>query len=180
MAFNWNNFDPTADEYKDKGFEVIPAGWYPMAISKANVLEEALVTCKNEEKTAMISGPATTLKATVDIIDGQYKGRKIFMDVRLEYPNKKAEGFGKRMFAKLSLALGLRHPKNEGEFLMKPFLGKLKVVPESEQYPAKNDISDIAPINSKPIDKPAPVTVSFPKSDDATATESGEKKYWER
>lgn len=160
--FSWNDFDASSKDYDQDA--TIPAGWYTVAITKA----EMKPTNKGGERLAM----------EVEILDGQYKGRKVFPGFNLRNPNPKAVEIAKKELAALCRALGIVHPKNESELMRKPVQAKLAVRPETSEFPAQNEVKDWRAAGAA-IDKPFHVTVSFPKSAEPVA-ESGEKKPLER
>lgn len=152
---NLGNFDP--EEYKNE-YEPIPAGKYHAVITES------------EEKLTQKGG--SYIKLTVEVIEGQFKGRKVFANLNLKNANPEAEKIARITLADICRATGVMHPRDTSELHNKPMLIKLSVRPETEQYPASNDIKGWEPINKTPT-----MTGIEPV---AAAVSDGSKKPWEK
>ena len=142
MSFNWANFN--ADEIDTEGFKPVPAGWYPAMV------------VKSEMKTTKAGGEMLVLQW--DILEGQYKGRKIFCNLNLKNDNKQAEEIAHRELASICKCIGIIHPRGSEELHNKPMMIKLAVRPETDQFPASNDIKGYEPVNKTPDMFKAPVS----------------------
>ena len=61
------------------------------------------------------------IKATIEIVEGPYKGTRIWPNFNLKNSNETAERIGKAQLAQLCVAIGVPRPKSNSELLNKPF-----------------------------------------------------------
>lgn len=143
-----NNFN--ADEYKDE-YAPLPAGRYTAMIVKSDLQ-------------ATKAGNGSYLKLEIDIVDGQFKGRKLFENLNLDNPNQQAVNIAKATLANICRAVGVLHPKDSSELHMKPMSVMVSVEPERDGYPASNRIKRWESILTNPTPaNPAPATPSTAK-----------------
>lgn len=145
-----------AEDFKDE-YAPLPAGRYTAMIVKS-------------ETKATKAGNGSYLSLEIDIVDGQYKGRKLFENLNLDNPNEQAVNIAKVTLANICRAVGVLHPKDSSELHLKPISIMVSVIPESKDFPASNrvkrwDAPDAvsaspiqakAPANAKPWERPAP------------------------
>lgn len=148
--------DFNVDEYKSDDFSPLPAGTYKIAITSSEV------------KQSSKGGQFLNLKTQV--LDGEYKNRIIFANLNIVNANDQAQKIARVALADICRAVGVMHPKSYTELHNRPILAQVTVRPESENYPASNDIK-----RWMPVSEGAPVQVSFNK----VSTE-GNKKPWEK
>ena len=132
-----------ADEYKDE-HTPIPAGKYTAVITSS------------EMKPSKSGGEYLAL--TIELIEGQYKGRKVFGNLNLKNANPDAEKIAKIQLSNICRAVGITHPRDSSELHNKPLVVKLAVRPETDQFPASNDIKGYEPVNKTPDMFKAPVS----------------------
>lgn len=118
------DFNP--EDFKDE-FTPIPVGTY-----------KAIIVASDTKQTK--DGRGSYLKLSVDIIDGEFKGRKLFHNINLVNSNDVCVKIGKTDLANICRALGISHPKDSCELHNKPLMIKVNIKPESGQYPASNEI----------------------------------------
>ena len=143
-----------AEDHKDE-FQPIPAGRYTAAIIKS-------------ETKSTKDGKGSYLKLEIDILDGQYKGRKIFENLNLENANETTVKIAQVTLANICRAVGVLHPKDSSELHHKPMSVRVVIEPEKDGMPAQNRIKgwdaigpakapeSVAPANAKPWERPAP------------------------
>ncbi len=131
--FNWNDFDASDKQY-DSEFAPIPADWYVVAIAKA------------ESKPTKTGGMRLALEC--EVLDGPFKGRKVFAGLNLINPNPKAQEIGKQELASVCRALGIVHPKSPSALIGKPLRAKVAIQPETADYPAQNTVKAWEPARS--------------------------------
>lgn len=143
-----------AEDFKDE-YAPLPAGRYTAMIVKS-------------ETKSTKAGNGSYLSLEIDIVDGQYKGRKLFENLNLDNPNEQAVNIAKATLANICRAVGVLHPKDSSELHLKPISIMVSVIPESKDFPASNrvkrwDAPDAvspvqakAPTNAKPWERPAP------------------------
>jgi len=119
INFNAEAIEPTSD------FEPLPVGEY-----------SAIITAS--EMKATKSGTGQYLQLTYDIIEGQYKGRKIFENLNLVNQNTTAQEIAQRALSAICRAVGVMHPKESEELHDRPLIIKVGIRPASGDYEASN------------------------------------------
>ena len=121
------DFDPR--KYEDmREFGVIPAGEYPMQIVKSE-----------RKPTKKQTGDMLVLE--MEVIQGDHKGRRLWVNLNLWNRNQDACEIASRELATISRAVGFDGPPGESEKLHRiPFIGKVKVKPASGQYKEGNEL----------------------------------------
>jgi len=124
-AFNPQEHDTTQE------FEALPPGEYPVLIDAAEV---KLTKAKT----------GSFLKLETSVIEGEYKGRKIFHNITLKNPNAKAEEIGVRELATLGQAVAMLAITDSSELVNKAVIVKLKVK-DDPQYGKQNEVVTFKP-----------------------------------
>jgi len=169
-SFNPDEHEPT------ESFDPIPAGWYEVEISSAEVRK----TKKND---------GAFLKLELTVTGAQFSGRKIWKNINLSNPSAKAVEIGTRELAGLGQALGLVAISDSAELVS----GKLQVkvgIEAREGFDPQNDVKafkalDGAPAKASPAGRPPakaePAKVSTPPAASAApATGAKKPRPWER
>ena len=161
---NLGNFN--ADEHENE-FTPIPAGKYPAVITESEMVET--------------KAHGHMLKLTHEIIDGPNKGRKVWANLNLDCASETAVKIAKINLADICRAVGVLHPWDSGELHNKPMLIKLTVRPETDEYPASNDIKAWEPINKTPQLPGMPADASTQAADTKPVeAPASNKKPWEK
>ena len=114
--------------------EIIPAGEYPAIITESDYVPTK-------------GGTGMILKLTWTILDGEYKGRKVFENLNLENKNPQAEQIAKASFNSILFACGIQSVQDSSQLHGKPVLIKVKVKPETAEYSAKNEVKKHSPMS---------------------------------
>lgn len=61
------------------------------------------------------------IKATIEVVEGPYKGTRLWPNFNLKNSNETAERIGRSQLASLCLAVGVPQPKSNNDLLNKPF-----------------------------------------------------------
>lgn len=133
MAALPNPFDATQIEPM-ASFDVMPAGKYVMAFTDSEMKDTA-------------SGTGQYLQMTAEVLDGEFKGRKIWVRLNLINPNQTAVDIANREFASICLAVGVPTPSDSAELHNIPFMGDVKIEPAKGQYDARNGMKGYAPMS---------------------------------
>jgi len=88
-------FDSTSVPPADD-FPVLPPDNYPVLVESATVK-------------ATKANDGAYVKVVMSVIDGQFKGRKLFDNINIHNPNQQCVEIGLRSLAALGQAIGLRH-----------------------------------------------------------------------
>jgi len=140
-------------------FTPVPAGNYTMAATG----------CEWKNCGATAKDPnGRYLKFTVEIIDGEFKGRKIWPNLSLENSNAQTVNMARRELAEMARAVGRMSAKSESDLLNIPFTAEIGVRAASGNFEASNVIKHYLPMGgaktaAAPINiqtQPSPVSVN--------------------
>lgn len=159
--FNENTVEPSTSR------EPIPAGEYLMATESSEVAD----TSKNDG--------SKMLKFTFSVLDGQFKGRKVFVNLNLWNKNKVASEIGWRELGDLCRACGYYRDLEDTSALNGlPFRAKIGIR-KSAGYADQNEIKEYIKKENTGGSVSAPVATAaqnnYPDSQEAT---SGELPPW--
>ena len=160
LNFDSNDVEPTGN------FESLPLG-------------EFLVVISASEMKPTKNGEGQYLQLTYDLIDGEYKGRKVFDRLNLVNKNEQAQEIAQRSLSAICRCVGVLHPKNSEELHDKPMIIKLGIRPASGEYQASNVVKGYSRTDGKDLkevtegDKP----VTGAK---APAAGAAKKKPWQK
>jgi hypothetical protein len=124
MAFI--NFDST-NIAPDTSREPIPAGTY-----LSHITESDLVSAK--------SGNGQNLKLTFEVLDGQFKGRKIYETLCVQHTNGDTQRIAQAKLSAICHATGLLRVQDSSELHYKPIKLNVTVQPPANGYDAQNRI----------------------------------------
>lgn len=92
------------------------------------------------------------LSATVEIMDGPYENRRIWLRFNISNPNATAQTIALQQLAQLAGAIGLPGVSDTDELLWKPFLGTVSVQKNKDgNYPDQNGIRKFSALNGAPV-----------------------------
>lgn len=161
---NLGNFDASTVEPRT-AFDVVPPGDYVAQIVKSD-----LQPTKN--------GQGQRLSLELDILEGQYQGRKLFDGLNIVHANPQAQEIGQRTLSAICHAIGKLQVRDSEELHLKPMKVKVKVKPPEGQYGEKNEISSYASLNGQ---KPGTVPQARPNQPPPTAPKpAGNTPPWKR
>jgi len=116
-GFNANNVEPVQD------FEAIPAGKYP-----ACIVESEMKPTK--------AGNGSYLQLTFQVLEGEFKGRKIWARLNLENQNPMAVQIARSELSAICRAVGIPEPKDSVQLHNLPLFitVKQKTGPDGEVF----------------------------------------------
>jgi hypothetical protein len=120
-------FDSTTVEPQSSIREVIPAGNYTAMITETEIKDTK-------------SGTGQYIRCTYQILDGEYKNRKIWSNFNIRNSNPQAEQIGKAQLASAVQAMGLTRISDTAELHNKPLVIKVKVR-KQDGYEDTNDVA---------------------------------------
>lgn len=120
FAFNAANVDPTDT------FQPIPAGVY-----LAHVTDSEVKPTK--------AGSGEYIAMTLEILDGQYKGRKVFTNINVRNSNATAEQIGQKALSQLCHAVGVLQLTDTAQLHGRPFRAKV-TIRKDDGYGDKNEV----------------------------------------
>ena len=98
-----------------ESFDAIPAGTYEAVIAESEVKPTK-------------SGTGSYLELTIEIISGDYQGRRVWARLNLANPNVKAVEIARRELSSICRAVGVMNPGDSAELHNIPFLVVVKKV----------------------------------------------------
>lgn len=115
-------------------YDTIPAGKYT-----AQVIDSDVVPTKN--------GTGTRLKLTCEVLDGEYKGRKVFGNLNIVNDSPKAQEIGQAQLSALCHATGVVRLQDSVELHNRPMTIHVKVrKDETGTYQDQNEITSFSPL----------------------------------
>lgn len=115
-------------------FTVVPEGDYPMIITAS-------------EMKATKNGAGEFLQLVLEIIDGPYKGSRVFDRLNLNNPNPTAVDIAQRALGAICKAVGVIKPADSAELHNKPLLAKVTIGTDSKQRET-NEIRRYDPLSA--------------------------------
>ena len=130
-------------------YEPLPADWY-----------KVVITDTEEKPTKAMTG--SYLQLTIEVIEGEFAGRKVFDRLNLNNPNSVAVEIAQRSLSSICRSVGVNNPKDSIELRDKPLMVKLAVKPADGQYSASNEVKgyDACNISSAGATASAPVAAA--------------------
>jgi len=144
----------------ETSIEAVPAGEYIVIIESSDYVQ-------NKQGTGMI------LKLVYQIIDGPFKGKKIFENLNLENVNKQAEEISRKALNSIGVATGVAKIQDSAQLHNIPM--KLEVtVRNTDDYGKQNNIKKHLPMNGGG-NVPVPPTEAAPSGE---ASADKKKPVW--
>ncbi|MEY3665388.1 MAG: hypothetical protein RLZZ153_1570 [Pseudomonadota bacterium] len=125
-SFDATSVEPTTAQ------ELLPAGKY-----RAQIVESEMRVTKN--------GMGQFLWLMLDILDGEYKGRKIFDQLNLVNPNPTTVEIAQRALSAICHATGKMHVSDSEELHLIPMTIQVKVRPPKNGYGESNAVAYLPP-----------------------------------
>lgn len=117
-----------ADVPERETFSLMPNGDYLAIISESEMKPNKKLT-------------GHYLQLTIEILDENFKGRRIWSRLNLDNPNQTAVDIAERDLADIQLAVGVQNVSDSSELHDKPFMVTLKTKPASGVYEATNEVA---------------------------------------
>jgi len=121
LDFNSEEVEPR------KALEAIPAGKYKV------------VAISSEEKSTK-KNDGSYIEFVFEVIEGEYKGRKLWDRLNLNNPNPTAVEIAKQTLSAICRAAGVRHLKDTQQLHDLPLLAKVVAKLDKESGDTRNDI----------------------------------------
>lgn len=149
INFNANDVPPQI------GFEPVPNGTY-----RAMIVESEVKPTKD--------GRGKYLQLIWQILDGQFKGRKIWDRLNVQNPSEEAQRIGQAQLSAVCHATGQLKLTNSGQLHTIPVEIKV-VVKQSPGYDAQNEVKHYKAVDATATVTPVPATSSAPSAANAPA-----------
>jgi hypothetical protein len=132
MNFDARNVDPSQSR-----FEPMPKGWYVAQVEEGEILPTK-------------AGNGHYLKLTYTILDGQFKGRKVFKNYNISNQNKLAEEIAWRELSALMHTINVLQIQDCRQLCNQPLKIRLKIRAGQGDYDDQNEIVEYQNINFQP------------------------------
>jgi len=142
MADFGHTFDASRIE-PSTAYEVLPPGKY-------------LAQIVNSEMRPTRDGMGQYLYLEIDILEGQYAGRKLFDRLNLSNPNPSAVEIAQRTLSSICRAVGRLQVNNSEQLHLVPFVADVKVRPPRGEYGESNSIRYLPRSQGPSSPTPAP------------------------
>ncbi len=129
LNFNAETVEPNT------GFDPIPAGKY-------------LAVITNSEMKPTKQNNGEYLELTFEIIDGQYKARKVWSRLTLAHPNQQAVTISRGHLSAICRAVGVLQPNDSCELHDRPLTISVKCSKRTDTGDMVNEVSSYAPSES--------------------------------
>ena len=135
-TFDANEVEP------QQAFDVLPPADY-----KVQIVQSDMVTTKN--------GDGQYLWLEMDIIDGEYQGRKLWDRLNLMNPNQQAQDIAQKHLSAICHAVGQLSVQDSEELHFKPLIAKVKVEKRKDNDENANRIGAYKPVSEQQTAAPA-------------------------
>ena len=146
MAFLNEAFDVNELPQGTGNFEPLPAGWYTVTISEA-------------ELKSTKAGNGQYIKLRYDVTGPTHQGRVVFGNLNIKNPNPKAEEIGRQQLGDIMRAIGLAKVTDTDQLIGGNLSIKLDVKQDA-QYGASNEVKGFKSVSGSA----APAAASMPAS----------------
>lgn len=117
---------------------ILPAGMYHCMAVESDV-------------TPTKSGTGMVARFTLQVIDGQFAGRKLFARINIQNQHPEAERIGQSQLSALCHAVGVLNVTDTAQLHNKPFRAKVKIRKDATgQYEDQNEVSGFEAVSGGP------------------------------
>ena len=163
LNFNSDEVEPIGS------FEPLPVGDYLVVISAS-------------EKKPTKTGMGEYLQLTYDVIDGEYKGRKLFDRLNIRNENETAQAIAQASLSAICHVTGVPRPKDSEELHDKPFIVRVAIRPAKDEFAASNIVKEYKYSDGRKlkeaVSKANPKTV--PHGENTAASAAPGSKPWQK
>jgi hypothetical protein len=145
INFDANSVQPMGD------FSILPVGEYLAIISASEIKPTK-------------SGNGMYLQLVFDVMDGEYKGRKIFDRLNIQNQNVTAQQIAQSALSSICRAVGILTPKDSEELHNRPLKIKVGIRPASGEFVESNIIKGYLPVSKQAESAPIAVADSGNRS----------------
>lgn len=134
LNFNAEEVSPLAS------FEPVPIGEYTVMITESDLKPTK-------------SGDGQYLQLVYEVLDGDYKGRKLWDRLNIVNKNNTATEIAQRALSAICHSVGVLHPKDSEELHNKPFVVKVGIRPATGDFSESNIIKGYSALGKKDAPK---------------------------
>lgn len=127
MAFLGQTFSTETLPQSENNYDLLPAGWYNVKITKAELKDTK-------------SGTGSYINVRYDITGPTHQGRVVFGMINITNQNPKAEEIGRQQLGELMRAIGLARVEDTDQLIGGELQIKVGVKEAKDGYDASNDV----------------------------------------
>ena len=140
-------FDPKKVEKVQSNYDALPKGWYRVMIASS-------------EGKATKAGTGRYINMALDVVDGQYTGRKVWQIFNIQNPSEMAQKIGQSDLKRLLEALGTSQALQREDDLHRivrdrVLLVKLGQKKDGQSGEMRNNVTDYRPDSDEPMSEQA-------------------------
>jgi hypothetical protein len=125
-----------------QAFDVLPPGDYKVQIVQSDMVQNK-------------AGTGQYLWLEMDIVDGEYQGRKVWDRLNLVNPNQQAQDIAQRQLSAICHAIGQLSVQDSEELHFKTFVAQVKVKPRQDTGENTNEVKGYKPADEQRQAAPA-------------------------
>jgi len=163
------NFDANVVEPATGRFELLPVDDYLAVISES--------TAKDTKKIMADGKPGKYYSFVFTIIEGDYKDRKVFVNLNLKNDSEKTVEIAQGDLSAICRATGVLHPKISEELHNIPVVISVGIRKGSNGYEDSNYVKKYSRVDGKELKD---ITDDTPVVKTAAATSGAKKKPWQK
>lgn len=142
------NFDANSISPQDK-FSALPNGEYAVMITESEIKDTR-------------DGTGQYLQLVLEVIEGHYKGRRVWERLNIVNPNKTAAEIAQRKLSQICHAVGELSLQDTAQLHQKPMLAKIVYRAPKDGYDESNDVKSYEQYGSQPAPVQAPQPQAAP------------------
>lgn len=136
--------DFNSDDHEPRtGFDPIPAGKY-----------KAVITDSEEKPTK--AGTGSYIQFTIEVIEGEHKGRKLWARLNLNNPSAQAVEIARGELSAICRAVGVKQLKDTAQLHDLPLVVKVKQKSDKDSGEVRNEIGGYEPAGGAGVNGPKP------------------------
>ena len=145
LNFNANEVEPQQE------LKPLPEGEYKVA-----------VTASESKRNKKDNG--TLLQLTFDVLDGEHRGRKLWVYLNLDHPNATAVEIAKSELSAICHAVGVLTPKDSVELHNRPLIASVKLEKRKDNGELSNRVKGYKSLKAAAESTPAPAMAGGEKA----------------
>lgn len=167
MAFLNETFSVNDLPQSDNNFSALPAGWYQVHITGAELRPTK-------------AGTGAYIAVRYDVLGPTHQGRVVFGNLNIRNPNQTAEEIGRQQLGSLMRAIGLAQVSDTEQLIGGQLMIRLAIRPADGQYEASNDVKDFKAVGWEAAAAPAAVGAMAGNSAPAAPAAASAAPPWAR
>ena len=167
MAHLGSTFDPNEIPEDERGeLEPLPRGEYVLQVADSELRENG--------------NGDTGLNLTLEIVEGEFQGRKLWDYLNIRHSNATAQSIARRRLADYCLATGAGTIRDSEELHFQPFIGRVSREPRKDNGEMSNRIKAVRSLSGSPPTVKAAAQQSRQAVSPPQAAQANGDRPWKR